>query len=68
MDDDLWTKGQEVNKILRNSLPENIAFIDNSNIELGHLNKSGLLNRRGNGAFAYSLSDHIKTVDLKRYI
>ena len=48
MDDDLWMKGQEVNKILRDSLPESIAVIDNSNVELGHLNRSGLhLNTRG---------------------
>ena len=68
-DDDLWMKGQAVNKILMESLPESIAFIDNSNIELGHLNRSGLhLNRRGNGAFAYNLINHIKTLDLKRCI
>ena len=41
-DDDLWMKGQVVNKVLRESLPESIAFIDNSNIELGHLNRRGL--------------------------
>ena len=68
-DDNLWMKGQAVNKILRESLPESIAFIDNSNIELGHLNRSGLhLNREGNGAFAYNLINHIKTLDLKRCI
>ena len=69
-DDELWMKGQEVNKILRDSLPESIAFIDKSNIELGHLNRSGLhLNRiRGNGAFAYNFINHIKNLDLKRYI
>ena len=66
MDDDLWMKGQEVNKILRESLLESIAF---SNIELGHLNRSRLhLNRKGNGAFAYNLINHIKTLDLKRYL
>ena len=68
-DDDLWMKGQAVNKILRESLPESIAFIDNSNIELGHINRSRLhLNRRGNGAFAYNLINHIRTLDLKRCI
>ena len=68
-DDDLWMKGQAVNKTLRESLPKNKAFIDDSNIELGHPNRSGLhLNRRGNGAFAYNLINHIKTLDLKRCI
>ena len=68
-DDDLWMKGQEVNKTLRESLPESIAFIDNSNIELGHLNKSGLrLNRRGNGVFAYNLINHIKTLEVEVYL
>ena len=62
-------KGQAVNKILSESLSESIAFIDNSNIELGHLNRSGLhLNRRGNGAFAYNLINPIKTLDLKRCV
>ena len=68
-DDDPWMKGQELNKILRDSLPERIAFIANSNIELGHLNRNGLhLNRRGNGSSAYNLINHIKTLDLKSYI
>ena len=68
-DDDVWLKGQAVNKILRESLPESIAFIDNSNIKLGHLNRSRLhLNRRGNCAFAYNLINHIKTLDLNRCI
>ena len=66
--DDLWMKGQEVNKILRDSLPESIVFIDNCNIEVGHLNRSGLHINSGNGAFTYNLINHIKTLDLKRYI
>ena len=54
------------NRILRDFLPESIAFLDNSNIELGHLNGSGLhLNTRGHGPFAYNLINHYQNLRLE---
>ena len=52
--DYLATKGEEVNRLLGNTLPEHVKLISNSNINENHLNRSQLhLNRRGTGAFAH---------------
>ena len=44
-DDELWGKVRDVNRILRECLPEHIKLISNDNIKVGHLNRSDLLLR-----------------------
>ena len=63
--DYLATKGEEVNRLLSNILPEHVKSISNSNINENHLNRSQLhLNRRGTGAFAHNIIQFIKHSDL----
>ena len=65
-DDELSEKGQQVNSYLKGLLPAQCMLIDNNNLSLSHLNKSGLhLNRRGSGAFARNLITHIRNLDQK---
>ena len=57
-------KGEQINNYLKDLLPAECVLIDNNNISLSHLNKSGLhLNRRGSGAFARNLISHIRNLD-----
>ena len=63
--DYLATKGEEVNRLLSNILPEHVKLISNSDINESHLNRSQLhLNRRGTGAFAHNIIQFIKHSDL----
>ena len=63
-DDELWGKVKDINRILRECLPEHIKLISNDNIKVGHLNRSGLhLNARGTGALAYNLIQFMKSPD-----
>ena len=63
--DYLATKGEEVNRLLGNILPEHVKLISNSNINGNHLNCSQLhLNRMGTGAFAHNIIQFIKHSDL----
>ena len=65
-DDELSEKGQQVNSYLKGLLPAQCVLIDNNNLSLSHLNKSGLhLNRWGSGAFARNLITHIRNLDEK---
>ena len=58
--------GEEVNRILRNILPDNVKLICNDSIGHNHLNGSGVhLNRRGTGALAYNFIQFIKQLDFK---
>ena len=67
--DYLATKGEEVNRLLFNILPEHVKLISNSNINENHLNRSQLhLNRRGTGAFAHDIIQFIKHSDLAKKI
>ena len=51
--DELWEKGQKVNVVLKRILPDQYSFIDNSNINTSHLNRSGRhLNKRRSAALA----------------
>ena len=60
-DHDLWNKAQIVNCLSND--PE-VSIIDNSNITLNHLNRSGLhLNKRGDGALALNIISFIKALD-----
>ena len=55
--DYLATKGEEVNRILSNILPDCIKLVSDDNLNESHLNHSKLhLNKRGTGAFAFSYS------------
>ena len=48
--DSYSSKGQEVNRLLKENLPQDIYFLDNNNITVDHLNYDGLhFNRRGTG-------------------
>ena len=63
--DYLATKGEEVNRLLGNILPEHVKLISNSNINENHPNRSQLhLNRSGTGAFAHNIIQFIKHSDL----
>ena len=65
-DDELSDKGQQVNSYLKGLLPAQCVLIDNNNLSLSHLHKSGLhLNRRDSGAFARNLITHIRDLDEK---
>ena len=64
--DELWEKGQKVNVALKRILPDQCSFIDNSNINTSHLNRSGLhLNKRGSAALALNFINFIRNLDLK---
>ena len=65
--DELWEKGQKVNAVLKiKTLPDQCSFIDNSNINISHLNRSGLhLNKRGSAALALNFINFIRNLDLK---
>ena len=59
-DHHLWYKTQRVNCLLNES---EISIIDNSNITLNHLNRSGLhLNKREDGALALNIINFFKTL------
>ena len=58
--------GEEVNRILRNILPDNVKLICNDSIGHNHLNSSGVhLNKRMTGALAYNFIQFIKQLDFK---
>ena len=58
--------GEEVNRILRNILPDNVKLICNDSIAHNHLNGSGVhLNKRGTGALACNFLQFIKQLDFK---
>ena len=58
--------GEEVNRILRNVLPDNVKLICNDSIGHNHLNGSGVhLNKRGTEALAYNFIQFIKQLDFK---
>ena len=64
LDDDLWKRAKEVNRMMRNDLPSNVRIIDNINISGRYLNTSGLhLNKRGSGALALNYITYIRSVD-----
>ena len=64
--DSYSSKGQEVNRLLKENLPQNIYFLDNNNITVDHLNHGGLhFNRRGTGKFAYNLVNYVKSLDFR---
>ena len=66
-DDYLSLVGQEVNRILRNILPDNVKLVSHDSISNQHLNRSGVhLNGRGTGALAYSFIQFIKKLDFKQ--
>ena len=63
-DDELWGKVKDVNRILRESLPEHIKLISNDNIKVGRLNRSVFhLNARGTGAPVYNLIQSMTSPD-----
>ena len=65
-DDYLSLVGQEVNRLLKQMLPEHIKLVSNDSIKTHHLNRSGLhLNSRGTGALAYNLINCIKDLDFR---
>ena len=68
--DELWEKGQKVNVALKRILPDQCSFfIDNSNINTSHLNRSGLhLNKRGSAALALNFINFIRNLDLKNQL
>ena len=66
--DELWEKDQKVNVALKRILhvPDQCSFIDNSNINTSHLNRSGLHpNKRGSAALALNFINFIRNLDLK---
>ena len=65
-DDERLDKGQQDNSYLNGLLPAECILIDNNNISLSHLNKTGLhQNRTDGGAFARNLISHIRNLDEK---
>ena len=65
-DDYLSLVSQEVNRLLKQMLPEHIKLVSNDSIKTHHLNRSGLhLNSRGTGALAYNLINCIKNLDFR---
>ena len=51
----------DVNNVLRDSLPKDVNFVEQSNITNYHLNNSRLhLNRRGDTALAHDFIQHIR--------
>ena len=66
-DDYLSLVGQEVNRILRNILPDNVKLVSHDSISNQHLNRSGIhLNLRGIGALAYNFIQFIKKLCFKQ--
>ena len=64
--DSYSSKGQEVNRLLKENLPQDVYFLDNNNITVDHLNHGGLhFNRRGTGKFAYNLVNYVKSLDFR---
>ena len=59
-----------MNKQLSNKLKtKNITYVCNKNISLHHLNKGGLhFNKRGDGALALNLINHIRSWDEKVFV
>ena len=52
----------DVNNVLRDSLPQDVNFVEHSNITNYHLNNSRLhLNRRGDAALAHNFIQHIRS-------
>ena len=52
----------DVNNVLRDSLPQDVNFVEHSNITHYHLNNSRLhLNRRGDAALAHNIIQHIRS-------
>ena len=51
----------DVNNVLRDSLPQDVNFVEHSNITNYHLNNSGLhLNHRGDAALTHNFIQHIR--------
>ena len=64
--DSYSTKGQEVNRLLKENLPQDVYFLDNNNITVDHLSHGGLhFNRCGTENFAYNLVNYVKTLDFR---
>ena len=64
--DHLATKGEEVNRILSNILPDCIKLVSNDNLNESHLNRSKLhLNKRGTGAFAHNVIQFLRSLKLR---
>ena len=52
----------DVNNVLRDSLPQDVNFVEHSNITNYHLNNSRLhLNHRGDAALAHNFIQHIRS-------
>ena len=64
--DSYSSKGQEVNRLLKVNIPQDVYYLDNNNITVDHLNYGGLhFNRRGTGKFAYNLVNYVKSLDFR---
>ena len=60
------TKGEEVNRILSNILPDCIKLVSNDNLNKSHLNRSKLhLNKRGTRAFAHNIIQFLRSLKLR---
>ena len=52
----------DANNVLRDSLSQDVNFVEHSNITNYHFNNSRLdLNRRGDAAFAHNFIQHIRS-------
>ena len=64
--DYLATKGEEVNRILSNILPDCIKLVSNDNLNESHLNRSKLhLNKQETGAFAHNIIQFLRSLKLR---
>ena len=53
---------KDINNVLRDSLPQDVNFVEHSNITNYHLNNSRLhLNHRGDAALAHNFIQHIRS-------
>ena len=68
LNDYISSVGQELNRILRNILTDNVKkLVSHDSISNQHLNRSGIhLNGRGTGPLAYNFIQFIKKLDFKQ--